>query len=125
MLDAAGAAEVAGAGVLLDARSAARYAGREEVVDPVAGHVPGARSAPATELYAGDGRLRPAGELRARFAEHGVREGVPVGSYCGSGIVATQELLALEMAGFEAALYPGSWSEWITDPERPVATGKA
>jgi len=125
VLDAAGAAGLAGrTGVLLDARSAARYAGREEFVDPVAGHVPGATSAPAGDLFAGDGTLCPPGELRARFAELGVRDGVPVGAYCGSGVAATQTVLALELAGFEGALWPGSWSEWITDPARPVAKGE-
>jgi thiosulfate/3-mercaptopyruvate sulfurtransferase len=121
-LDPEGAAALARAGVLLDARSAARYAGREETVDPVAGHVPGARSAPAAGLFATDGRLRPPAELRAWFAELGVEDGVPVGVYCGSGIAAAQTVLALELAGFQATLWPGSWSQWITDPARPVAT---
>jgi len=122
VLDVDGAAALARAGVLLDARSAARHAGREETVDPVAGHVPGSRSAPAGDLFAGDGTLRPAGELRARFAALGAHDGVPVGAYCGSGIAAAQTVLALELAGFDGVLWPGSWSEWITDPARPVAT---
>jgi thiosulfate/3-mercaptopyruvate sulfurtransferase len=123
LLDAAGAARLAGEGLLLDARAPARYAGREEPVDPVAGHVPGARNAPAGELVA-DGRLLPAAGLRRRFEALGVREGVPVGAYCGSGVVAAQLVLALEVAGFPAALYAGSWSEWVTDPSRPVAEGE-
>src|SRR6266542_1477940 len=118
------AAQVAHAGVLLDARAAARYRGEQEPVDPVAGHIPGARSAPAAGNLAPDGRLRPAGELRARFAAVGVRDGVPVGVYCGSGVVAANLVLALELAGHRAALYAGSWSEWITDPARPVAKGE-
>jgi thiosulfate/3-mercaptopyruvate sulfurtransferase len=122
LLDAAGAARLAGEGMLLDARVPARYAGREEPVDPVAGHLPGARNAPAGELVA-DGRLLPAGELRRRFEALGVRDGVPVGAYCGSGVVAAGLVLALETAGFPAALYAGSWSEWVTDPSRPVAVG--
>jgi thiosulfate/3-mercaptopyruvate sulfurtransferase len=122
LLDAAGAARLAGDGVLLDARVPARYAGREEPVDPVAGHVPGARNAPAGELFP-DRRLLPAGELRRRFGALGVRDGMPVGAYCGSGVVAAQLVLALEVAGFPAALYAGSWSEWIADPARPVAVG--
>jgi thiosulfate/3-mercaptopyruvate sulfurtransferase len=122
LLDAAGAARLAGDGVLLDARVPARYAGREEPVDPVAGHVPGARNAPAG-LLVSDRRLLPAGELRRRFAALGVRGGVPVGAYCGSGVVAAQLVLALEVAGLPAALYAGSWSEWIADPARPVAVG--
>jgi thiosulfate/3-mercaptopyruvate sulfurtransferase len=125
LLDATGAAEVARAGVLLDARTAVRYRGEQEPVDPVAGHVPGARSAPAGDNLAADGRLRSPDELRARFADLGVREGVPVGAYCGSGVTACQAVLALEVAGFRSAQYAGSWSQWITDPARPVATGAA
>jgi thiosulfate/3-mercaptopyruvate sulfurtransferase len=121
-LDAAGAARVAAAGVLLDARVPDRYAGREEPVDPVAGHIPGARNAPMGELLAG-GHLKPPGELRRRLEALGAREGVPVGAYCGSGVVASQLVLALAVAGVPAALYPGSWSEWVADPARPVATG--
>ena len=121
-LDAAGAARMAAAGVLLDARVPARYAGREEPVDPVAGHLPGARNAPMGELLAG-GQLLPAAELRRRLEALGVRDGVPVGAYCGSGVVASQLVLALEAAGLPAALYPGSWSEWVADPSRPVAVG--
>ena len=123
-LDAAGAAEVARDGVLLDVRAVERYRGEVEPVDPVAGHIPGARSAPALANLLSDGHLLPARELRARFAALGVRDHVPVGAYCGSGVVASHEILALELAGFDAALYPGSWSEWITDPSRPVATGQ-
>ena len=124
LLDAAGAAAAAKAGALLDARAAVRYRGEQEPVDPVAGHVPGARSAPATGNLTAAGRLRPPEELRARFAALGVRESEPVGAYCGSGVVAANLVLALELAGFDAALYAGSWSEWITDPTRPVATGE-
>jgi thiosulfate/3-mercaptopyruvate sulfurtransferase len=124
LLDAAGAAEVAAAGVLLDARAPERFRGESEPVDPIAGHVPGARSAPATGNLAPDGRLRPPAELRARFGALGVRDGAPVGAYCGSGVVASHEVLALEVAGYRAALYAGSWSQWITDPTRPVATGE-
>ena len=124
LLDAGAAAKVAGEGVLLDARAAARYRGEQEPVDPVAGHIPGARGAPATDNLAPDGRLRPPAELRARFQALGVRDGVPLGAYCGSGVVASHLVLALELAGYPAALYAGSWSEWITDPTRPVATGE-
>ena len=123
-LDAAGAARTAAAGVLLDARVPARYAGLQEPVDPVAGHIPGARNAPMGELLVG-GLLLPAGELRRRFEALGVREGVPVGAYCGSGVVAAQLVLALEAAGIDGcSLYPGSWSEWVADPSRPVAVGE-
>jgi thiosulfate/3-mercaptopyruvate sulfurtransferase len=123
LLDAAGAAGVARDGILLDARAPERFRGEVEPVDPVAGHIPGARSAPATGNLSGDGHLRPPEELRERFAALGVLDDRPVGAYCGSGVVAASELLALEVAGHDAALYVGSWSDWITDPSRPVATG--
>jgi thiosulfate/3-mercaptopyruvate sulfurtransferase len=116
------AAELATAGVLLDARAPARYQGLEEPVDPVAGHIPGARNAPITD-FAGDPGLPPPGRLRELLAAHGAGDGVPVGAYCGSGVVAAHLVLALEVAGVPAALYPGSWSEWVADPSRPVATG--
>lgn len=127
VLDAAGAAETARRGVLLDARAPERYRGEVEPVDPVAGHIPGAVSAPATGNTGPDGRFLPAARLRARFAALGAGpEGAaPAGSYCGSGVTAAQEILALEIAGLTAALYPGSWSEWVGDPGRPVATGPA
>jgi thiosulfate/3-mercaptopyruvate sulfurtransferase len=123
LLDADGAAGVARTGVLLDARTEVRFRGEQEPVDPVAGHVPGARSAPAAQLFGPDGRLRPAEELRAYFERLGAAPGVPVGAYCGSGVTAAGAVLALEVAGVPAALYAGSWSEWITDPDRPVAVG--
>jgi len=125
LLDAAGAQQVAGSGVLLDARAAERYRGDTELVDPVAGHIPGAVSAPTTENVNADGAFKDAGELEARFAVLGARpEGGPqVGAYCGSGVTASHEILALTLAGIPAALYVGSWSDWITDPARPVATG--
>lgn len=122
-LDAAGAAALPAVGVLLDARAEGRYRGEVEPVDPVAGHIPGARSAPISGNVAADGRFLPAAALRERFAALGVMAGRPVGAYCGSGVTAAQEVLALEVAGIPAALYPGSWSEWVADPVRPVATG--
>lgn len=123
VIDAQGAAVLAQTGLLLDARSAQRYAGREEPVDPVAGHVPGAVNAPTSDNVGADGRLLAPEVLRERFSGLGVRDDMEVGAYCGSGITAAHEVLALEVAGFEAALYAGSWSDWITDPRRPVATG--
>jgi thiosulfate/3-mercaptopyruvate sulfurtransferase len=125
LLDAAGAADLARAGVLLDARSGARYRAETEPIDPVAGHIPGAVSAPTTDNVNPDGTFRPAADLAARFTALGAADGVAVGAYCGSGVTAAHEVLALSLAGIEAALYTGSWSEWITDPARPIATGAA
>ncbi len=125
VLDADGAAALARDGLLLDARAAERYRGETEPVDPRAGHIPGARSAPTVENLAPDGRFLDPAELRARFRAIGVRPGVPVGVYCGSGVSAAHEIVALELAGFDAALYPGSWSAWSADPARPAATGAA
>ncbi len=122
-LDADAAAALARAGVLLDARAAARFRGEVEPVDPVAGHVPGAVSAPATDNVGPDGRFLPAAVLRQRFAALGADGSRAVGAYCGSGVTAAHEVLALEVAGIGAALWPGSWSEWVADPDRPVATG--
>jgi thiosulfate/3-mercaptopyruvate sulfurtransferase len=126
VVDAAGAAQVARDGVLLDARAVERYRGEAEPIDPVAGHIPGAVSAPTTETLASDHRFLDSRALRELFSRKGVRADVPAGpvaSYCGSGVTAAHEVLALHEAGIHAALYAGSWSEWITDPSRPVATG--
>jgi thiosulfate/3-mercaptopyruvate sulfurtransferase len=124
LLDAPGAAALARRGVLLDARAPERYRGEREPLDPVAGHIPGARNAPTAENVDAVGRFRAPSELRDGFRTRGVRDGVELGAYCGSGITAAHEVLALELAGYSAALYPGSWSEWVTDPSRPVATGE-
>ncbi|MGW1892983.1 sulfurtransferase [Streptomyces sp. NPDC002004] len=123
MLDADGAAALARSGVLLDARAAERYRGEVEPIDPVAGHIPGAVSAPTAENVGDDGRYRPAEELAARFKSLGATGDSEVGVYCGSGVSAAQQVLALEIAGIPAALYVGSWSEWSRDGSRPVATG--
>lgn len=125
VLDAGQAARLAAAedAVLLDVRAGSRYRGENEPVDPVAGHVPGAVNLPAPE-YVTQGRFPAAEALRARFAEAGVRGDAPVGAYCGSGVTAAQTVLALHLAGRpDAALYVGSWSGWVADPDRPVATG--
>jgi thiosulfate/3-mercaptopyruvate sulfurtransferase len=122
LLDAAGAARLAVAGVLLDVRAPARYQGLEEPVDPVAGHIPGARNAPMADLV-GDHGLVPPASLRRLLDRHGARPGTPVGAYCGSGVVAAHLVLACEVVGIPASLYAGSWSDWVTDPSRPVATG--
>ena len=123
VLDAAGAQEVARTGLLLDARAGERYRGETEPVDPVAGHIPGAVSAPTAGNVNPDGTFKDPAGLAARFAGLGAVPGAPVGTYCGSGVTAAHEVLALALAGIPAALYVGSWSNWVTDPARPVATG--
>ncbi|POX59720.1 sulfurtransferase [Streptomyces sp. Ru62] len=123
LLDADGAAALARTGVLLDARAGERYRGEVEPIDRVGGHIPGAVSAPTAENVGPDGRFLPAAELRDRFKALGVSEDAEVGVYCGSGVSAAHEVLALAVAGIPAALYVGSWSEWSADPSRPVAVG--
>ncbi len=109
---------------LLDARAADRYRGQNETIDPVAGHIPGARSAPFAENLDAEGRFLPPDTLRARY--QALLDGAPpaeVVVYCGSGVSACHNLVAMEIAGLRGArLYPGSWSEWITDPARAIAT---
>ena len=123
LLDADAAASLARSGLLLDARAGERYRGEAEPVDPVAGHIPGAVSAPTSENVTAEGTFRPAAELAARFRALGATPAGAVGAYCGSGVTAAHEVLALSLAGVPAALYAGSWSNWVTDPSRPVATG--
>ncbi|MEU8254062.1 sulfurtransferase [Micromonospora inaquosa] len=126
VLDAGRAAALAAAddAVLLDVRAAPRYRGEVEPIDPVAGHVPGAANLPAGEYVGPDGRFLAAEVLSERFAAVGVTEGRAVGAYCGSGVTAAQAVLALHLAGRpDAALYVGSWSNWVADPARPVASG--
>ncbi|MFE3197114.1 sulfurtransferase [Embleya sp. NPDC059237] len=118
------AAFVAGGGVLLDARAGERFRGETEPIDAKAGHIPGAVSAPATDYTHADGRFREPAELAEYFASKGVVPGARVAAYCGSGATAAHEVLALHLIGVPAALYAGSWSDWISDPERPVATGE-
>lgn len=150
-VDADEAGRVGREGVLVDARAAVRYRGETEPIDPVAGHVPGAHNVPVLEFAGPDGRWLPPEQLAERFAgvdvaadlpadptaDHradrpsGSVDGAasrPVAAYCGSGITAAALVLAAEQAGLRPAerplpLYPGSWSNWIADPERPVATG--
>lgn len=128
VLDAVQAAELARDGVLLDARAGPRYRGEAEPVDPRAGHIPGARNAPFSELTDAQGRWLPAARLCELAHRWGVGGDGALGVYCGSGINACALVLGLEAAGVRtpqrpAALYAGSWSQWCTDPGRPVATG--
>ncbi len=124
-LDAEQAAALAGdpAGVLLDARQSERYRGESEPVDPRAGHIPGALHRSTRENVDAGGAFLDPPTLMRTFAALGVTPRVRVGAYCGSGVTAAHEVLALELAGVSAALYPGSWSEWCSDPARPIQTG--
>ncbi|HLX46723.1 MAG TPA: sulfurtransferase [Streptosporangiaceae bacterium] len=123
LIDADGASATARTGLLLDVRAPERYRGDSEPIDPVGGHIPGAVNAPFTGSLTGEGTFRDPAELRERFAALGAAPGGPVAAYCGSGVTAAQEVLALELAGIPAALYIGSWSNWLAEPGRPVATG--
>jgi thiosulfate/3-mercaptopyruvate sulfurtransferase len=107
---------------LLDARAPERFRGEVEPVDPVAGHIPGARNLPSTSLLADDGTFLPDPELVALLTERGVAD-EPVGVYCGSGVTAAVAVAALTALGRDAALFPGSWSQWSSESGRPVARG--
>lgn len=110
--------------VLLDARSAERYRGEPHPLDARRGHIPGARSAPWDANLGPDGRFKPPDELRRRFQELGVQRGEDVVAYCGSGVSACHDLIALELAGLPGArLYPGSWSDWTAREGTPAETG--
>ncbi|MFM9379345.1 sulfurtransferase [Gordonia sp. VNK21] len=108
--------------LLLDARAPERFRGENEPIDPRPGHIPGAVSAPAGENLTTDGVFRDPAELRERFAALGAGNRQII-SYCGSGITAAHQIAALAVAGFDAVLYPGSYSQWSSDPARPVAVG--
>ena len=109
---------------LLDARAPERFRGEAEPVDPVAGHIPGARNLPSTSVLGPDGEFLPDARLAAVFAESGAGREPAIGVYCGSGVTASVVLAALRAAGHDAALFPGSWSQWSGE-NRPVATGPA
>lgn len=116
--------EIAGfEGVLLDARAPERFRGETEPVDPVAGHIPGARNAPSTAALNADGTFLAEKDLTRFFEERGVAGG-EVGAYCGSGVTAAVTIAALRATGVEAKLFPGSWSQWSNDPSREIATGE-
>ncbi|WP_349863869.1 sulfurtransferase [Leifsonia sp. WHRI 6310E] len=124
-IDADRAAAFPAGGVLLDARAGERFRGEVEPVDPRAGHIPGARSAPTVDSLDADGLLLPPDRLAERFAAFGAVPGAAVAVYCGSGVTAAHTVLAMEAAGLPTpALYPGSFSAWSNDPSRPVATGE-
>ncbi|MDV6271198.1 sulfurtransferase [Rhodococcus globerulus] len=126
VVDADAAAALAYSGVLLDARAAERYRGEAEPVDPRAGHIPGAISAPTTENLTVDGRFLDDQALTERFTRLRVStntEPKTVGVYCGSGVTAAHQALALAVIGVPATLFAGSWSQWSSDPGRPVAVG--
>lgn len=110
--------------VVVDARSGERFAGAPDPLDPRPGHVPGARSLPCREAVGTDGLLLPDDVLRRRLAAVGVDGSAPVVSYCGSGVTACHTLLVMEHLGLPAGrLYPGSWSQWAADPDRPAELG--
>ena len=111
--------------LLIDARAGERFRGENETLDPVAGHIPGAYNLPCASNLNADGRFLSPSELRARFeAVVGGKNVTEVVSYCGSGVTACHNLLAMEVAGIQGArLYPGSWSEWCADATRPIETG--
>ena len=116
-------AQQAASAALLDARAPERFRGEVEPIDPVAGHIPGAKNVPSTSMLADDGGFLGDDELTQLFKEHGVDRPATIGAYCGSGVTAAVAVAALAAVGVDAALYPGSWSEWCSDPARPVARG--
>ena len=108
---------------LLDARAPERFRGDVEPVDPVAGHIPGARNLPSTSVLDDDGSFLSGAELDAVLSVAGISDATGAGVYCGSGITAAVVVAALTAAGRHASLFPGSWSQWSSDPGRPVAVG--
>jgi thiosulfate/3-mercaptopyruvate sulfurtransferase len=117
------AEQISDVAALLDARAPERYRGDVEPVDPVAGHIPGATNLPSTALLADDGTFLDNATIASLLADRGVATGESLGVYCGSGVTASVVLAALNAAGIDAALFPGSWSQWSSEPGRPVARG--
>jgi thiosulfate/3-mercaptopyruvate sulfurtransferase len=113
----------AGAVTLLDARAPERFRGDVEPLDPVAGHIPGAKNLPSGDVLAADGTFLGDDALSQLLCDQGIDRDDGVGVYCGSGITAAITIAALAATGRQAALYPGSWSEWSSDPTRPVSRG--
>ncbi|SDV48864.1 sulfurtransferase [Chitinasiproducens palmae] len=123
-IDADAAADIARQGVLIDARGSTAYTGETKQADePRAGHIPGAISLPTAGNLRADGTFLDARALRARFGVAGVSAERPIGVYCGGGVTAAHEILALASIGIPAALYVGSWSAWSHDQARAIATG--
>jgi thiosulfate/3-mercaptopyruvate sulfurtransferase len=118
-------AEQAGAGsvTLLDARAPERFRGDVEPLDPAAGHIPGAKNLPSTAVLAADGTFIGDYALTQLLSDRGIDQDGPLGAYCGSGVTASVAIAALAAMGSKAALFPGSWSEWSSDPTRAVASG--
>ncbi|WEK12702.1 MAG: sulfurtransferase [Candidatus Microbacterium phytovorans] len=110
-------------GVLLDVRAPQHYRGQVAGLDPGAGHIPGAVNVPTVSHIAPDGRLHAPERLRAALAGHGIRPGVSVVLYCNNGIASAHSALALAVAGIDARVYPGAWSQWTRSPGRPIARG--
>jgi thiosulfate/3-mercaptopyruvate sulfurtransferase len=108
---------------LLDARAPERFRGDVEPVDPVAGHIPGAKNLPSGAVLAADGTFVGDYALSQLLSDRGIEREGGLGVYCGSGVTATVAIAALAAMGQDAALYPGSWSEWSSDPGRAVARG--
>src|SRR5690606_17649938 len=123
IIGTAGAAAWPQTGVLLDARAAERFRGETEPLDPIPGHIPGARNLPIGRVLTDDGRFLPASEITAAFDEAGADGTVPIAAYCGSGITAAQLALAGAIVGRDVTVYPGSWSAWSNTPGLPIATG--
>lgn len=124
-LDIADIPEFVDGAVLIDSRAPERYRGEVEPVDPRAGHIPGAINVPSPGNLDADGLFQSPEVLREQFLAAGVRADAPVAAYCGSGVVAAHNAVALTLAGFDPILYPGSWSQWSNHAELPVATGES
>ncbi|HZV27178.1 MAG TPA: sulfurtransferase [Acidothermaceae bacterium] len=124
VLDADSAARLATEGVLIDVRVPERFRGEVEPIDPIAGHIPGAVNLPTTGNVGAAGKFLDDETLATRFGSLGAGDGEPVGAYCGSGVNAAHTVFAMTLAGLPTpALYVGSWSDWIADGTRPIATG--
>ena len=124
ILDTPSAAAWPDTGVLVDVRAAERYRGETEPLDPIAGHVPGAKNLPIARLLTDDGRFRAASDIAAAFDDVGATADAAIATYCGSGITAAQFALAGAIAGRDVTVYPGSWSAWSNTEGAPIATGE-